>query len=261
VLTTVNRKEVHLSLVSEMIAECQSLGFSEVNMDLMVGLPQETINGICAGFRAAVQSGANVVTVYVYRHRAIKDVDLIDYNNAYVPSVLRALRQSAREVGWIDTVCDDNPEYQFFTTQKHLDSYALNAYQTRYDPARLNSVLGMGHTAFSFIGDFFRSECRDETFSFNPASPTNAYDLLPYGHRCRIYVIEQLYREGSVDLADYEQRFGNTFFDAFDKELALLDALGAIQSATRQFSLKANDRLDFAALTKFFWDQDLLNSF
>jgi len=254
----VNRKETPLSLVSSVIARCQNLRFTEVNIDLMVGLPHETIGGICAGFSAAVRSGASAVTVYIYRHPTGQEVDFIGYNKEYIPSVLAALRQTADKLGWIDTVCDDNTEYQFFSTQKHLDSYALNAYQTRYDPARPNSVLGLGHTAFSFIGDFFRSECRDKAFRFDPASATHVYDLIPKAHRCRLYVIDRLYREGAVNLADYRQRFGRTFPETFARELEFLGALGVVECSKELFTLKADGRLDFNSLCKFFWDQEFL---
>lgn len=259
VLEAVNRAPARPSAVRTLVGHARRLGFAEINVDLMIGLPGETGPGAREGFRLAMDAGAHAVTVYVYRHRErVGAGELESYNRAHVPAMLEVLREEAAAAGWIDTVEAEHTEYQFFTTPDHLAGYALSNYRTRPEPAVGNSTLGLGRTAYSFVSDFFRAECRDEVTTFEPDRPSWVFETVDGVSRRRVYVIESLDRYGGVDLQAFRARFGVELLAAFPREIADLDALGKAAIADGHLVLRATDRLEFASLCKFFWDQEYL---
>jgi hypothetical protein len=200
------------------------------------------------------------VTVYVYRHHRgeCDGASLTDYNNQHVPRMLEGVREAAHALGWVDTVESDHTEYQFFSTREHLDDYALTPYLTRADPLTANSTLGLGHTASSFLGNFMRAQCRDSSDEFDSARPTWTLDLVPAAQRQRLFAIESLNRHGFIDLDAFATLFGLDLGDAFAEEMQALEREGKAILKDNRFCICARDRLEFAVLCKFFWDQPFL---
>jgi len=259
VLDSVARRRTDETMVRDQVGFARELGFAEVNVDLLIGLPHETADGLSRGFHLAVGAGAHSVTVYVYRHRSPVPADaLAKYNSEHVPTLLAAARTAAIALGWIDTVQNDHTEYQFFTTSRHLRDYSLLCYRTRPDPLCGNSTLGLGHTATSFIADFFRAECRDKSAAFDPTVKSWVVETIATEQRRRLFVTDALNRAGFVDERDFSTLFGLDLRQAFPEEIAALETIGKGTLARGRFELIARDRLELATLSKFFWDQQYL---
>lgn len=262
VLRAVGRLRIADGRVRDLVGHARQQGYQELNIDLMIGLPGETEAGIARGMKLAREAGAHCVTVYIFRH-IITPADggdgvLQHYNEERIPRMLAAVRQAATDLGFVDTVQSDHTEYQFFSTPEHLDNYPLTCYRTRPDASYGNSTLGLGSTASSFIEDFFRAECRDKDSSFDPDSHTWVIETIDSCKRQRLYVIDSLYRHGFVSMKQYEHLFGVTFGESFSDEIEAIRLLGRAIIDGDTFQIDAKNRLEFASLSKFFWDQAFL---
>jgi len=264
VLDAVGRTPASDDLVQQVLRVGGGLGFDEINVDLMVGLPNETPRGIARGFGLAVRSGASAITVYVHRHR-VQEADglpgrdaLERFNVDQVPRMLDAVRHAAAEFGLVDTVADDNSEFHFFARQSHMNGYPATPYRTRFDAHHGNCVLGLGHTAISYILDLARAEYRNADGRFDPQAHAYAVDLSTAEQRRRLYVAESLARQGKVSARAFLRLFGIRFEDAFPSEIAALRSLGGLRCEGGDVSVIGGNRVEFAALCKFFWDQDYL---
>jgi len=260
VLKAVNRSPVKSDKINLLVRHARNSGVKEINIDLMIGLPRETAGGIRKGMLTAINAGAHCVTVYVFRHlkHHMEELEsredfLTSYNADHIPEMLTVLRKTAEEQGWVDTVGNDNSEFHFFTSREHLNVYPLSGYLTRYSPEYQNSTLGLGHSAFSFIMDFFRYECRDRDMAFNPKKKSFVFDRVSGEDRRRLFVLEQLNRNGRIDLDQYKSNFGQDFEVSFQNELHELKTLGEKFQIDEYFNFKSDDRIEFAALSKFFW--------
>lgn len=259
VLAAVHRRSTSDDTVRRLVGHARRAGFTEVNVDLMIGLPQESADGIRRGFVLAAGAGAHSITVYLYRHQTATASALLDeYNREYLPRMLGVAREAAASVGLVDHVGSDDTEYQFFALPGHVDSYPLTGYLTRYDATESNSTLGLGRTAASFICDFFRAECRDPKDAFDSAAPTWAVEMVTSGRRRRLYVLESLNRNRAVSDREFRHLFGAGLLDVFPEEIGDLQSLGVAVFEDGQLRILAVNRLEFAALCKFFWDPEFL---
>jgi len=264
VLDAVGRAVAPEALVKDLLAAARVLGFHEINVDLMIGLPGETQEGIIRAIDLIVAAGAHAITVYVHRHLAgtpggLPAANLLErFNLEHIPQMLTAVREAAASAGFVDTVADDNSEFHFFASREHLDAYALTPYRTRFDAHCGNSVLGLGHTAISYVLDLFRAEYRRPSEEFDPHATSYAIDISTPEQRRRLYVAETLSREGAVDDEIFQTLFGVPFGEAFACEVEALESLGGLRLEGTRYSIVARDRLEFAALSKYFWDQDYL---
>lgn len=262
VLENVNREPAGEEKIRELVKHAGESGVKEINIDLMIGLPGETDEGLKRGLLTAIDAGGDCVTVYVFRHlkhhmeqMSSREVFLTSYNTDHVPRMLNVLRKTVEEMGWIDTVMNDNSEFHFFTSPTHLDTYPLNGYNTRYNPEYQNSTLGLGHSAFSFIMDFFRHESRDREMTFDPKKKSFVFDRISGEERKRMFVSEHLNREGKVDMKLFKSSFGQEFERTFQRELNELKLLGKGHKEKDFYTFETGDRVEFAALSKFFWPQ------
>jgi len=265
VLNAVDRAPVEINTINRLIKHAKNSGITEINIDLMIGLPGETTEGIKKGLQSAIDAGAHCITVYVFRHLKHHMENLRSnesfftwYNADHIPKMLANLRKTAFMLGWIDTVMNDNSEFHFFTSKNHLNRYSLSGYLTRYDSEHQNSILGLGHSAFSFIMDFFRYECRDREMSFNPETISFVFDRISGDDRKRLFVLDHLNREGKINTNLFKASFGQDFRVSFEKELRELGLLKKICIKNDTFLFKTDDRIEFAALSKFFWPESYI---
>ena len=120
--------------------------------------------------------------------------------------------------------------------------------------------MGFGLTAYSYVQDFFRYENREKMMVFNPENKSYAFDMIKSEDRQRIYVLDKLMRDGVVNHKQFHKQFGKKFVNVFDHELADLRTLKKMKLDAHYFRLIGKDRIENAALSKFFWDQQYLES-
>jgi len=266
VLKKVNRAYADEQKIREIIGYAKKTGFGEINIDLMIGLPEETSQGLRDGIQVAYEAGADCITVYIFRHLkhhmdqldSARKKTIVNYNKEHVPEMLKVAREKVAEIGWVDTVEDDNTEYQYFTSEEHLREYSLSGYRTQPDSEYGNNTVGFGHSSFSYAQDFFRYECREKKYAFNPKSKSYVFDMVYKNDRQRIYTIEKLNRDRYVDLNQFLDLFGEKFEDVFNQEINEILYLERCKIDKKQFRLTSSDRIEHAALSKFFWNQEYL---
>jgi coproporphyrinogen III oxidase-like Fe-S oxidoreductase len=268
VLANVNRVLSELSLIRNILKFGRELGYRELNVDLMIGLPGETKKGITDAIGNLIDSGADCITVYIFRHLkehlytrdAIGHTDLHQYNSEYIPSLLKDVRNTVQKSGWVDTVNDNRTEYQFFTSEQHWNSYDLTGYRTQPDITVGNSVIGFGHTAYSYVQDFFRYENRQKKKVFASERSQYVFDMVSARDRQQVFVLDRLANYGFVDMTEFRKYFHEDFLVSFNQEVIEISSLNMCRIENRQFRLDSSDRIETAALSKFFWNPDYLAS-
>ncbi len=268
VLANVRRDPVDISVISATINHSKALGFREINVDLMIGLPGESTQGVTSAIRRLIESGVDCVTIYIFRHlkrhltqegAQVSNV-LDEYNTVYIPEVLQAVRETVSACGWIDTVGDDYTEYQFFSSAEHLARYDLMGYRTQPDRAARNSIMGFGHAAYSYAQDFMRYENRKRAEIFDPNDRQYVFDLIGAMDRQRVFVLDRLANHGTVELGEFAGHFQRDFLSVFANEVAELNDLHRCVVEGGTFRLCGGDRVETSALCKFFWDPQYLES-
>ena len=268
VLANVNRAISELSVIRSILKYCRELDYRELNVDLMIGLPGETKKGITDTIEKLIDSGADCITIYIFRHlkehlsekNTIGHSDLQQYNSEYIPSLLKDIRDTVQKSNWVDTVNDDRTEYQFFTSEGHWNSYDLAGYRTQPDISVGNSVMGFGHTAYSYVQDFFRYENRKKNKIFASDSQQYVFDMINARDRQRVFVLDRLANRGYVDMKEFSTCFHEDFLASFSQEVNEIRSLNKCYIENTQFRLDSSDRVETAALCKFFWNPGYLAS-
>jgi len=266
VLEKVNRAYADEGIIRHIIEYAKKIGFEEINIDMMIGLPEETAQGIQNGIQVAYEAGADCITLYIFRHlkhhmdqsESERKKIIFDYNKDHVPKMLKTAREKITEIGWVDTVENDNTEYQFFTSQEHWSNYSLLGYRTEPDIEYGNNTIGFGHSSFSYAQDFFRYECRKTKYDFDPRDRSYVFDMVYKNDRQRIYAIEKLNRDNYVKLREFLGIFNEDFEDVFSQEIQELQLLDGCKIDEDKFMLISTDRIEHATLSKFFWNQQYL---
>jgi len=230
----------------------------------MIGLPGETDRGIANAVSELIQAGTDTITIYIFRHlsvhmlenRSKRRQEMVIYNKEYIPRILNSIRDKMRQHGWMDTIQDDRTEYQFFTTENHLNNYDLNGYRTQPDLKVGNSLIGFGHTAFSFAQDFFRYENRSNNYKFEADNNSYVFDMISGEDRRRIFILDNFFNVGYVDLSEFRALFGQEFMDCFADEIREINSLSSCDCNDDRFYLPSKDRLEHAAYCKFFWNPE-----
>jgi oxygen-independent coproporphyrinogen III oxidase len=215
---------------------CRAHGFRSINIDLIYGLPKQTLEGFERTLDIVLQARPERLAVYGYAHlprtfKAQRQIDAID-----LPSVetrLDLLHLAAEKLGAAG--------YRYIG----MDHFALPAddlaraqiagglhrnfmgYTTHADC----DLLGLGVSAISHIGDSFSQNPRDlpswEIALDQGRLPVWRGIHLDADDILRADLINQLMCQGSIDVAKLERRYCIDFAEYF---AAALDPLAQLES-------------------------------
>lgn len=213
-----------------LIDECRDSGFRSVSVDLIYGLPGQTLKGFQQTLRLVTSARPDRVAVYGYAHlpKLFKAQRHIDANALPGPEArLELLRLAIEElttrayryIGMDHFALPDDElvrAQEANELQRNFMGYTTHAHC---------DLIGMGVSAISHIGDSFSQNFRDlrawACAVDNGQMPLWRGRALSADDRVRAAVIGQLMCQGCIDCAFIEQRhqidFGAYFRDALEQ--------------------------------------------
>lgn len=236
----------------DIIEACRASGFRSINIDLIYGLPHQSLEGFGRTLDAIIAACPDRLAVYGYAHmpRLFKAQRHIDPQTLPCPAARIALLQLA-----IDRL--DAAGYRYigmdhFAQPKDELACAqaaggLHRNFMGYTTHAGCGLIGLGMSAISHFGDSFSQNHR-ELSAWEAALDSGRLPVwrglaLTGDDRVRADVIQRLMCDGAIDFAEFESCHGIRFESHFAESLercAPLAADGLITLAGRQ--LRATDR-------------------
>jgi oxygen-independent coproporphyrinogen III oxidase len=237
------------------IHACRTEGFRSINVDLIYGLPKQTIEGFGRTLDTVLASRPDRLAVYGYAHlpamfkaqRQIEDADLP--GNEAKLSLLALAAQKLSNAGYryvgMDHFAlpdDDLAQAQELgTLQRNFMGYTTHAN---------SDLVGFGMSAISHIGDSFSQNARDlpgwQRAIDSGHLPVWRGRDLDFDDVLRGEVIQQLMCQGRIDMPAIEARFAVDFTSYFAEGLAQLRPLaadGLVTVTARSIEATARGRL------------------
>lgn len=215
------------------IEACRANGLRSINVDLIYGLPKQTLEGFARTLDTVIEARPDRLAVYGYAHlpELFKPQQRINPDELPAPDTRLRLLQLAIEklsaAGYHYIGMDHFalPGDELAQAQKAGTLHRnFMGYTTHAD----SDLIAMGMSAISHIGDSFSQNPRDlagwEIALDHGRLPVwrglhlNTDDLL------RADIIQQLMCQGTIDIAAVEKRHGIDFQDYFSDSLRQLRA-------------------------------------
>jgi oxygen-independent coproporphyrinogen-3 oxidase len=234
---------------------CRANGFRSVNIDLIYGLPKQTLGGFSRTLDTVLASRPDRVAVYSYAHlpgmfkaqRQIDDADLPS-NEAKLALLALAVEQLS-EAGYRYIGMDHFalPDDDLAVAQVHG---SLQRNFMGYTTHANCDLIGVGMSAISHVGESFSQNARDlpgwQRAIDSGHLPVWRGCELPFDDVLRGAVIQQLMCQGRIDMPEIEARFAIDFPSYFAGALAQLRPLaadGLVTLTARSITATARGRL------------------
>ena len=237
------------------LAECREYGFRSVNVDLIYGLPRQTLAGFARTLDIVTAARPDRIAIYGYAHmpQLFKAQTQIESQDLPDPAAKLALLQLAIDklaAGGYRHIGMDHfslPDDELARAQQ-LGSLHRNfmGYTTHADC----DLIGLGVSAISHIGDSFSQNPRDlpawEIAIDQGLMPVWRGLALSADDRIRADVIQQLMCHAAIDVDKVEYRydidFAEYFADALER-LAPLAADGLVEISAHRIAATPRGRL------------------
>ena len=224
------------------IAACRAHGFRSVNVDLIYGLPKQTLEGFATTLDTVAEMRPDRVAVYGYAHmpqlfkpqQRIITGDLPDAQGKLALLQLAITRLTAAGYSYIGMDHFALPDDDLAIAQAHGSLHRnFMGYTTHAD----SDLIGLGVSAISHIGDSFSQNPRDlaswQDALDNGRLPVFRGMHLDRDDQLRADLIQSLMCQGEIPVRALERRhaidFATYFADAMDRlEPLLRDGLVGI---------------------------------
>lgn len=246
------------------MAACRAAGFRSINIDLIYGLPHQSLIGFARTLDTIISASPDRLAVYGYAHmpRLFKAQRHIDPQALPSPSARIALLELAIDrltaAGYRHIGLDHfaRPEEDLARAQAAGDLHRnFMGYTTHADC----DLIGLGMSAISHFGNSFSQNHRDlrawEAAVNAGRLPVWRGLSLDADDRVRAEVIQDLMCNGTVDFARIESRHGIEFESYFADALARCAPLladGLVARAARQLSATGRGRFALRSIAMCF---------
>lgn len=216
------------------IDACRDSGFRSVNVDLIYGLPKQSLEGFGRTLDTVIAARPDRLAIYGYAHlpelfKAQRQIEAADLPNA--PLRLALLQQAIERLGragyrYIGMDHFALPQDELSKAQDHGGLHRnFMGYTTQAD----TDLVGFGVSAISRVGDSYWQSYR-EIVGWEAAVDAGHVPLwrgltLQPDDRIREEVIQQLMCQGEIDVAAIETRHQIDFDSYFPAALEKLQAL------------------------------------
>jgi len=218
------------------IDDCRSAGFRSVNVDLIYGLPRQTLAGFLHTLNTIVVAKPDRVAVYGYAHmpqkfKAQRQIDERELPDAAERlALLEVAIDRLTAAGYVHIGLDhfalpgDDLSLALAagTLQRNFMGYTTHAE---------SDLIGLGASSISHVGDSFSQNYRDlppwEAAVDQGRLPIARGLKLDDDDIIRAHVIQQLMCRGEIDRVQVEARFGIDFDSYFAEAVAQLLPLAA----------------------------------
>ncbi|MBI3571244.1 MAG: oxygen-independent coproporphyrinogen III oxidase [Gammaproteobacteria bacterium] len=211
------------------LKEARALGFRSINMDLIYGLPHQTVESFGRTLEKIIAAGPDRLSVFNYAHlpemfkpqRRISAADLPSPQEKL--NILQLTIERLTQAGYVYIGMDHfaRPDDELAVAQRNGTLYRnFQGYSTHAEC----DLIGMGITAIGMVGD---------CYSQNRKTLEEYYSAIDSGHlpvmrgivlndddKLRREIITQLICHFTLDFNVVERRHGIRFADYFTAELA-----------------------------------------
>jgi oxygen-independent coproporphyrinogen-3 oxidase len=238
----VNREQ-SVAQTLDAVTACRDSGFRSVNLDLIYGLPRQSLDGFCRTLDIVTEARPDRVAIYGYAHMPqifkpqtqIKEAELPDA--ATKLSLLQLAIEKLTAAGYRHIGMDHFalPDDDLALAQ---DAGSLHRNFMGYTTHADCDLIGLGVSAISHIGDTFSQNPRDLPaweMAIDRGQPPVWRGLeLSFDDRVRADVIQQLMCHGVIDCEAIERRHDIAFAQYFSSALVRLAPLVADGLVTRE---------------------------
>jgi oxygen-independent coproporphyrinogen-3 oxidase len=248
----------------DMVEDSRELGFNSVSVDLIYGLPLQTVESFSNTIDTIVSARPNRLAVYNYDHmphifRAQRMIDARDIPSAETKLELMELTiRKLTEEGYVyigmDHFALPDDELTLSQQEGHLQRN-FQGYSTR----RECDMIGLGASAIGKVGDCYAQNLKEipvwQTAVSEGKLPIWRGVALTTEDRIRREVIESIMCHGEVDYAPFESNFALDFNDHFALELKRLEQLeedGLLNRSETGFRATPEGRLLLRAIAMIF---------
>lgn len=213
------------------LAEARALGFRSINMDLIYGLPRQTVQSFARTLERIVAAGPDRLSVFNYAHmpelfKTQRQIDAAELPSAQTKlEILQLTIERLTGAGYQYIGMDHfaRPEDELAVAQRGGTLYRnFQGYSTHADC----DLIGLGVSAIGRVGATY-SQNHKTIGAYQAAIAAGRLALwrgiaLDRDDVLRRHVIMSLICHFQLDLRDVETRFGIVFADYFAPELAQL---------------------------------------
>ncbi len=218
----------------DIIDACRRFGMRSINVDLIYGLPKQTLAGFSRTLDTVIDARPDRLAIYGYAHmprlfkaqRQIKDEDLPSAEDKLALLGLAVERLSAAGYEYIGMDHFALPQDELARAQREG---GLHRNFMGYTTHAQTDLVGFGVSAISHVGDSFTQSHRDlpawEAAIDEGRLPVWRGLLLGRDDVIRADLIQQLMCQGEIDVRRFERTHGISFGEYFTDALAALKPL------------------------------------
>lgn len=220
----------------DVIDRCRASGFRSVNVDLIYGLPKQSLTGFSRTLDTVLQARPDRLAIYGYAHmpsmfkaqRQIEEADLPDASTrlALLQTAIEKLSAAGYRYIGMDHFALPGDDLSKAQEMGKLHRNFMG-YTTHADC----DLIGLGMSAISHIGDSFSQAPRDlaswEISVDQGHVPVWRGLQMSADDVIRADVIQQLMCQGEIDIDRIEHRYDIRFADYFANAAARLQGLAA----------------------------------
>ena len=248
----------------QMVDDARSLGFNSVSIDLIYGLPLQTVESFSHTIDTVVAARPDRLAVYNYAHlphifRAQRMIDAKDIPSPETKLKLMELTiDRLTSLGYVYIGMDHFalPEDELTIAQREG---GLQRNFQGYSTRRECDLVGLGVSAIGKVGDCYAQNLKDiptwQSVVAEGKLPIWRGISLTTEDRLRRSVIESIMCHGEVNFETYESNFAIDFHDHFALELSQLEQLeadGLIEVGNDEFRATPEGRLLLRAIAMVF---------
>ena len=248
----------------EMVEGSRKLGFNSVSIDLIYGLPLQTVESFSRTIDTVVAARPNRLAVYNYAHlphifRAQRMIDAKDIPSPETKLKLMELTiRRLTELGYVYIGMDHFalPDDELTIAQREG---GLQRNFQGYSTRRECDLVGLGVSAIGKVGDCYAQNLKDiptwQSVVADGKLPIWRGISLTTEDRLRRSVIESIMCHGEVKFEHFEANFAIDFHDHFAFELSRLEQLaedGLIDMGNDEFTATPEGRLLLRAIAMVF---------
>lgn len=239
----------------ELIAHCRAQGFTSINVDLLYGLPRQTLAGFRRTLRTVLEAAPDRLAIYGYAHlpqlfKAQRQIDEAQLPDAAARIAL--LKAAIEELGAAG-YCHIGMDHFARTTDELALAQQRGDLQRNFMGYTTHAgcdLVALGVSAISHVGDSFSQNHRDlphwEAALEAGHLPVWRGLSLEHDDVVRADVIQRIMCLGRIDIAAVERRHGIVFAEYFAASLTQLQRLaddGLVTVDRLQICASASGRL------------------
>jgi len=225
-----------IELVESRIETARDAGINSINMDLIYGLPLQTVDTFSKTIDSVIQLKPNRLSVFNYAHLPERFKPQRRINEQDLPSpeeklaILEMIDSRLQDAGYtyigMDhfALADDEmtKAQEKNTLQRNFQGYSTNAN---------TDLIGIGVSSISHINDSYSQNVTvldeyEDLLSKNKA-PLKCGFLMSWDDRLRKHIIDQLICHFYLDISEIERNCDINFEDYFESELSSLSEMQA----------------------------------